>query len=213
MEYKIKTVIFDHGDVIQRFDNDKFIKNISRGEYEEFLLNEIIFESDLYKLIDTNSITPKDFFKIVKTKFFNKVERKYQLKVNESEFFYEFTNRFSELDNRILGMMDKLKTKGYKIGILSNTNKLDYTVVISKIKKIIPIDFEVMSHWIGVRKPCKQAYYKLSEIIQLYYSEILFIDNQEKNIRPASDIGIKTILYDGDPSKLESKLMESGIKI
>ena len=70
-----------------------------------------------------------------------------------------------------------------------------------------------MSHWIGVRKPCKQAYYKLSEIIQLYYSEILFIDNQEKNIRPASDIGIKTILYDGDPSKLESKLMESGIKI
>jgi len=83
VEYKIKTVIFDHGDVIQRFDNDKFIKNISRGEYEEFLLNEIIFESDLYKLIDTNSITPKDFFKIVKTKFFNKVERKYQLKVNE----------------------------------------------------------------------------------------------------------------------------------
>ena len=61
---------------------------------------------------------------------------------------------------------------------------------LSRLFKIIIISGEV-----GYRKPDKRIYNILLDRIQSPPSDCVFVDDRSKNLRPGSEIGIKTIRF------------------
>ncbi|GAG70859.1 unnamed protein product [marine sediment metagenome] len=89
----------------------------------------------------------------------------------------------------------KTLSKSYSLAILSNdvkewSNYLRTKFDLSRLFKIIIISSEV-----GYRKPDKRIYNILLDRIQSLSSDCVFVDDRAKNLRPASEIGIKTIRF------------------
>jgi putative hydrolase of the HAD superfamily len=89
----------------------------------------------------------------------------------------------------------KTLAKDYSLAILSNdvkewSNYLRTKFDLNSLFKIIIISGEV-----GYRKPDKRIYNILLDRIQSPPSDCVFVDDRSKNLRPGSEIGIKTIRF------------------
>ena len=89
----------------------------------------------------------------------------------------------------------KTLSKNYSLAILSNdvkewSNYLRTKFDLSRLFKIIIISGEV-----GYLKPDKRIYNILLDRIQSPSSDCVFVDDRAKNLRPGSEIGIKTIRF------------------
>ena len=88
----------------------------------------------------------------------------------------------------------KLKKQGYKVAILSDQwpfSKQAY--VLKKYYKIFsPV---IVSCDVKVRKPNLKIYKIILEKLKFKPQEIIFIDNQEWNLKPAKKLGMKTVLF------------------
>jgi putative hydrolase of the HAD superfamily len=106
----------------------------------------------------------------------------------------EYLDTCLRIDPKFLGIAKKL-VKFYSLAILSNdvkewSNYLRAKFDLNGLFKIIIISGEV-----GYRKPDKRIYNILSDRIQSPISRCVFVDDSSKNLRPASEIGIKTIRF------------------
>ena len=88
----------------------------------------------------------------------------------------------------------KLKKRGYRIGILSDQWYFSQEALMppKNVKGFNPV---VVSCESGFRKPNPKIYKLFIKKSKCKASEILFIDNQIWNIKPAKKLGIKTILF------------------
>ena len=98
------------------------------------------------------------------------------------------------IDPEFMGITKKL-AKNYSLAILSNdvkewSNYLRGKFDLNRLFKVIIISGEV-----GYRKPDKRIYNILLDKIQSPPSDCVFVDGRCKNLRPASEIGIKTIRF------------------
>ncbi|MBA7545684.1 hypothetical protein ES705_38056 [subsurface metagenome] len=89
----------------------------------------------------------------------------------------------------------KTLAKDYSLAILSNdvkewSNYLRTKFDLNRFFKIIIISGEV-----GYRKPDKRIYNILLDRIQSPPSDCVFVDDRSKNLRPGSEIGMKTIRF------------------
>jgi len=100
-------------------------------------------------------------------------------------------------NNRLYEIAYDLKERGYRIGILSDQWYLSKEVLILKkdIKEFRPV---IVSCDVGMRKPNPLIYKLLLKKLRLKPSQVLFIDNREWNLRPARELGIKTILFENN---------------
>ena len=64
----------------------------------------------------------------------------------------------------------------------------------------------------GIKKPSPEAYLQITEKFKVRPEECILIDDKERNIKGAMDVGMKTILY-RNPENLKRELSEAGIKI
>jgi HAD superfamily hydrolase (TIGR01509 family) len=117
--------------------------------------------------------------------------------VNEKEF----TNLFSKerLDwfykNNFLhdGMENFLKNNKFDLFIASNyvssvlEKELDFLNIRKYFKKIF------VSDKLGVTKPNKEFFEKVLKEIPYSPNEIVFVDDQKKNLKTAKELGLKTI--------------------
>lgn len=87
-----------------------------------------------------------------------------------------------------------LKKKGYKIAVLSDQWYLSKEAIMpTKLYK--NFDEVVVSCDVGVRKPNPKIYRLILKKLKSPAKQVLFIDNQEWNLKPARKLGMKTILY------------------
>lgn len=100
--------------------------------------------------------------------------------------------------NKILFNLTKNLKKDYLIGILSDQNYFSKEVLLNKINLNI-FDPVLISCDLEIRKPNLKIYRllkkELDKIQKTKYSEILFIDNREFNLKPAKKLGMQTILF------------------
>jgi putative hydrolase of the HAD superfamily len=106
----------------------------------------------------------------------------------------EYLDTCLKIDPEFMGIAKKL-ARIYSLAILSNdvkewSNYLRVKFDLNGLFKIIIISGEV-----GYRKPDKRIYDILSDRIQSPLSCCVFVDDSSKNLRPASEIGIKTIRF------------------
>ncbi len=109
-------------------------------------------------------------------------------------------------------LLKKLKQKGYKIGLISNTSMADYDRVKGKLKIFKYVDYMVFSFQVGVVKPDPVIYLEFQRKANVYNNEILMIgDNYEHDVIGPKKLGMNGLLFERDFNKLKEDLKKYNV--
>ena len=105
----------------------------------------------------------------------------------------------------------ELKAAGYKVYYLSNYSKKAYDECADSIAFIEYMDGGVLSHRELLVKPNPEIYKRLISRYDLIPEECVFIDDTEKNVEVARELGMKGIVFT-DKESAEIELQKYGVK-
>jgi putative hydrolase of the HAD superfamily len=199
----VKAIIFDIGKVLVDFDNDLFIRKISKTSNKS--------SQEIHDLIYNSSNLTKEYEagKISSQEFFNKSKKLCKLKISKENFQEAYSNIFTPIDDS-LDLVKKLKKK-YQLALLSNISEWDFEIGIKPILKDLFKEM-TLSYKVKYLKPAKEIYLDLINKLNLNAEECIFIDDLEKNVIGAKKIGIKTIQYKSYKNLLK-ELRKLGVEI
>ena len=197
----IKNIVFDIGNVILNFNLEIVLPQFTENkEEQQFIIDNIINSPEWlgYSLIDTGYITKEEAISIVQDRTNHEND---ELILN----FWNNYNNYSLVDVRIIELIEKLKLLKYKIYLLSNINEHTF-INVEKSGLFNIVDGYVLSYKEHQVKPYVAIYETLLNRYELMASECLFIDDNEKNIKTAQELGFITrkVLSDNYESVLES---------
>ena|SRR3989344_6438234 len=93
----------------------------------------------------------------------------------------------------IYSLVNELRGRGIKTGILSNNYRLG-AIIVRLLGDLRGFDPVILSCYEGFRKPEKQIFEIAIKRTGYRPSEIIFVDNVNENIDAAKKAGLKTIL-------------------
>ncbi len=186
---KIKTIIFDFGDVFINLDKLGAMQNaLNLFEMETFSEEMTAFNI----LYEQGLISTEEFLEFY-IENFNQLDREQILDA------WQFI--LKDFPSHRLEFIQNLASeKKYQLILLSNTNELH----IDWIKENVSFyedfknsfDFFYLSHEINLRKPDANIYEFVLNEHKLLPHETFFIDDTAENIKAASQLGIHTWLID-----------------
>ncbi|MDH4028056.1 MAG: HAD family phosphatase [Nitrospirota bacterium] len=178
----IKAIIFDYGNVISSVDNDLFLKEISAASGKTGAELDAWVRSGLSELrqFESGAITSAEFF--------DRAVRQGGLGLGEEEFIKMFTGRFTPI-KETRDLMRQLK-RGYRLGLLSNTNAWDFEYEIMRCDVFSLFDTVSVSFRVGAMKPDSRIY--LDALNKLGYGprECVYIDDIKEYAEAANALGI-----------------------
>ncbi|MEW6600373.1 MAG: HAD family phosphatase [Nitrospirota bacterium] len=183
----IKAIIFDYGNVISSVDNDRFLEKVSRatGKTGDELSALIRAKSDLLKRYETGSINTDMFYE--------QFVKSGGLDLTKDEFISLFTGRFRPI-HETRELIRKLKS-GYRLGLLSNTNELDFEYEIRRCGVFDLFDAVSVSFKIGAMKPDRKIYLDALGKLNISPQESVYIDDIKEYADAAGVLGINGIHY------------------
>jgi len=103
-------------------------------------------------------------------------------------------SNFKEIEG-VRVIIESLKAKGYKLGLLSDHSKewIEYCEKKFEFHKLF--DSILYSFEIHACKPDKKPYQLILQILHAKPDECLFVDDSKKNTEAAEKLGISTILF------------------
>lgn len=134
--------------------------------------------------------------------FLNNFLQKHELSLNLEQcieainLFYTGYREQVYFENSIYDTLKIIKEKGYKIGIISNTCYYDEVMkeCFKKANIYDLIDSFTFSYSLKIGKPNKQIFKTAIETMKITPVEAVMVgDNLESDIKPALDLGMKTI--------------------
>lgn len=178
----IKAVIFDFFGVIGASTYQLIAENIQISSKKQ--LDAI---SDLHKSIDNGFVNQEEFL--------HQYAEIAGLSYEEFlKIYHDSNNRFS-VSNKLLEYIANLKSKSYKIGLLSNVNKEAYEEFVKPIVQTNYFDVVMPSFQTGLVKPAISAFLTMSEKLSVDPEEAVMVDDLESNCEAAEAVGLKSILY------------------
>ncbi len=148
----------------------------------------------------TGLIEPEQFWK--KAKDYLKVKNINQIK----QIFFESYYPHEES----IRLLNQLKKKNIRTAYLSNSPK-DRTEFLDKKYDFIKLfNFGLFSFEAHAWKPDPIIYQKLLQKFNLIARDIIYIDDKEKNLAPAKELGMNTILFQ-DNHQLTQELRKFSI--
>lgn len=202
---KYKALIFDFGGVIINIDfklthqafrvlgiehlDQKFSQTQQSGFFDRFEKGEISsanFRKEIKQFLDSN--------------------------ISDLELDQAWNKMLLDIPARRIEIIKQLKTQ-YQCVLLSNTNQIHYDFYRKELEKVHAyekfsdlFDKTYFSHEIGMRKPDKEIYNYVLEDLKLKPEEVLFIDDTQKNIEAANELGWHTNLWQ---NKVLSELLDA----
>lgn len=191
----IKTIIFDFGGIFSEnadswstmYKRVREKTGLTIGTFDE------IFDENWIEM----SLGIKDF-----PEFLEKLVRQSKNKVTEKELLEIYSSDI-RINKAVLKIVKDLKNKGYRVIILSNESKTGERVRLKKIEKFV--DKIYSSATIGLRKPDPKIFKYVFSKENLKIGQALLIDDKERNVIAAKDLGIKAIVYK-NPEQLKEDL-------
>lgn len=196
-----KLFLFDLGNVLAKpLDNyDLYSKLNCKISYEEFekywLGNDLIIKSHMGLISDEVSI--KELLKYCKSN------------LSIEDFYNIYNNLDSSLFLDTLEIINNLKRKGYKVGLLSNLRLMDYNRYKEKIEKL-NFDYIFLSYKMNCIKPDYKMFKKVIYECNCEPSNIVFFDDNDENVISANNNGINCYKVTGYDIK---KVFESNFNI
>lgn len=203
----VKAVVFDIGGVLQlpKFPvsliKDSHLGGVpahcghrNKGVHEYIVDKLKIFLDQWFDAIDTayaksieGKLTKKQVLRIF-SKNLNVSEKKLE------KIIVGAYKNFFEKNKELIKYASKLKKKGYKIAILSDQWHLSKEALVTRQMNNL-FKPTIISCDLGLRKPNPKFYKLLLKKLKLPAKQVVFIDNQEWNIKPAKKLEMKTILF------------------
>jgi putative hydrolase of the HAD superfamily len=195
----IKAIIFDVGGVYMEGSSVDFINRSYQilGIDKKISSSDgVIFDADYNKGL----ISYNDCFK----RFFNvPISDDQMKKIGEA---WSTTWAPSE---EMLNLVKSLKAN-YTLAILSNSDLLNSSKYTER-GWYSYFDHLILSHELGIVKPDKRIYEITLSKLGLPGDQCIFIDDQERVLSPARELGMETILFKSI-SQLKSELRAKGVK-
>ncbi len=183
----IRNIIFDLGGVLLTNGTRIFAEKLSREHSLAFseVLKEINDTDGAGAQYRTGAMNRDQFWQFIISKF--------SIKENADNLENKWISCY-ELNEKTADLIKKLKNK-YRIFYLSNSVKERITKLNQRFGLTSFFEGGVFSHEVGVRKPEVETYQIILQKYDLKPEESIFIDDKEKNLPPAEELGIKTILF------------------
>lgn len=182
----ITTIIFDFGGIIsENADSwETMYKRIPEKTGLTLGKLEEIFEENWIDI----SIGKKDFIK----DFLNKVVQKSKNEITIDELLDIYSSD-TKINQDVMNIIQNLRNRGFRVIILSNESKTGEKFRLEKIRSFV--DEIYSSATVGMRKPDPQIYKYVLKKENLKIDEALLIDDKERNIVAAKELGIEGIVY------------------
>ena len=184
--------LFDLGNVLAKSLDDYGLYNKlnCKISYDEFLQywwgNDLVLKAHMGLVTDDEHV--EALLKFCKS----------DLSINQ---FYEIYN---SLDNSFydetMEIINELKNKGYKVGLLSNLRLMDYKRYEEQIKKI-NFDYLFLSYELKSIKPSSDIYLQVINALNCEADNIIFFDDNQKNVNGAKQLGINAYQVTGENIK------------
>jgi HAD superfamily hydrolase (TIGR01549 family) len=111
----------------------------------------------------------------------------------------------------LVGLVGRLNAGGYRLGVLSNTNRGHWCYVAGRFAYLTSIfHVHAMSFEIGVMKPAPQIYEAAARLAGVEPNDIFFTDDRPENVLAANQAGWDAVLFT-TPAVLRLELFDRGI--
>ena len=184
--------LFDLGNVLAKSLDDYYLYNKLNCKipYNEFLQywwsDDLVLKAHMGLATDDEHV--EALLKFCKS----------DLSINQ---FYEIYNSLdNSLYDETLEIINELKNKGYKVGLLSNLSLMDYKRYEEQIKKI-NFDYLFLSYEIKCIKPSSDIYLQVIDALDCEADNIIFFDDNQKNVNGAKQLGINAYQVTGENIK------------
>ena len=203
----IRAVLFDAGGVVLRNRDNEGRILWTLDAFEDLGLTE----DDIRTCYVGNGTEGRGGFSEVLTgkldtlEYFEKVFEKEPFKssrVNAQEFVNYWLDKDSLIDFRTLALVDRVSVPRY---MATNQDALR----LARIDKLVGSHFSSLfaSCNLGVRKPSQEYFTRITDILELPPSSILFIDDDPRYIAGAASVGMNVHLFT-DHQSLEAFLIQ-----
>ncbi len=185
----IKAIVFDFWGVFATFNAPVSAVIGLKGPVDKF-------NQDYYNLIKQHDLgqISEDEFLAATSKIFN---------VNlTTKHRYLFDD--SDVNYKLIEIVKELKKK-YKIGLISNTPRENTEQFLFKSGLDKLFDALILSYEVKFRKPDSRIYQLAVKKLGLKPEKILFIDDHQKSLDGAVEVGMQVLLYEGEKT---NKILE-----
>ena len=189
----IKLFVFDLGNVILPFDHRQIAEKLyARSEAKGFCSSADVFQY-LFDL-RSGSVNVYEEGLSSSLEFFLDVRDRYRLGLDFEEFKDIWNNIFRE-NLEVNEIIVYLKTKGFPLFLLSNTNELHFTHIIARYPIVHLMDEWILSFEIGAKKPKRRIYEAIFEKVDVNKDEVFYIDDTEEYVGYARSMGMKGLVF------------------
>jgi putative hydrolase of the HAD superfamily len=181
-------VVFDFGGVVFRWAPEELAADVFSDANDQRIAIDRIFNHQDWIELDRGTLSRDEAVKRAaeRTGFdISKVDTLFKLVPSRLEPFPD-----------VIDLLYRLKKKGHKLFALSNMHKESIDHLVAQHPFLTIFDGMVISCRVHLIKPAPEIYHYLLDTYHLIPRETVFIDDIEKNVQAASNLGIITIRYE-----------------
>ena len=178
-------IILDMGNVLLEWNKDKILRGVVKTEKDYMILDKAIFQSGLWERLDLGTLTREELV----LKVVSMIGSIYQEKVQEVVWNWP---SYIEIYTEVFPLLVRLKEKGHRIFVLSNTSPVFYELLEEQLSPLNEIlDGFVLSCDIKAIKPDPKMFEEILHKYQLDPANCVFLDDIADNTKMAESLGIR----------------------
>ena len=178
-------IILDMGNVLLEWNKDKILRGVVKTEKDYMILDKAIFQSGLWERLDLGTLTREELV----LKVVSLIGSIYQEKVQEVVWNWP---SYIEIYTEVFPLLARLKEKGHRIFVLSNTSPVFYELLEEQLSPLNEIlDGFVLSCDIKAIKPDPKIFEEILHKYELDPANCIFLDDVKENTKMAESLGIK----------------------
>lgn len=193
----IEAVIFDAGGVLH--ENNRAVS--------QDIMAELGIDEDVIAKIWSNEIPQLGSGKIDEAEFWKIVSEKYNLRpvdLSENLLGRAFAEKLTPIEG-VSDLVRRLVKLGIRTAVLSDTIE-PHAKALREANMYDGFDYRFLSHELGLRKPGPEIFKRALETLRVTPDATIFIDDDPKNVRGASELGIHGINF------MDAKQLEDDLK-
>ncbi len=201
----IKNVVFDMGNVLLRFDRDRFLDAVgAQGEDRKMLMNNVYLSVEWARM-DRGSMTEREAAASMCTHVPERLREKVHLLVDQWDRPIYPVEGMAQL-------VHDIKDAGYGVYLLSNASSRQHEYW-PRVPGNEYFDGTLISADVKLVKPEREIYELLCSTFSLRPEECAFIDDSTANIEGAERVGMSGIVFHGEADEAREKLRALGVKV
>lgn len=199
----IDTIVFDLGGVLIDWNPDYLYKKIFQDPAEMKWFYDNVCTPDWNEEQDAGR-TLKEATELLVAQFPDHEE-------NIRHYYGRWTEMLNGPIQGTVEVFKELKDSGrYKIYALTNWSQETFPIALERYDFLHWFDGRLVSGEEMTRKPYLDIYEKLIQKFSIDPTKALFTDDNPRNLKPAEEIGMKTIHFK-DPVQFRKELVELGL--